>query len=286
MLDVSFDRPAATPRDAATVLVLRNVPGGIEIFCVKRHVKSGFLGGAVVFPGGKVDESDRDAAWKALTTPAPRFGEEDADKARAFGIAACREALEEAALLLTRGPALAQADIVALRGALARHEVSLRDALADRGLSLDLGTLRPFARWVTPVAESRRFDTRFFLAVAPSGQVGAHDDHETTASFWASPADVLSRFDRGEVELAPPTHRSLEILTNARSSDDAVRAAAACSLDPICPKLVHVVEPGLTTVGLVLPGDPEHEVPEERVAGHSRFVLREGKWRPEPAPRP
>ncbi len=310
MLDLDASRTAAPPREAATLLLVRDGADGggpcVELFCVVRHVKSGFLGGAVVFPGGKVDAADRDPAWIGRgehAPPAPRFvPDEDEATARAYGVAVCREALEEAAILLTTGGSLTHDDVVALRASMAKDTgavaapspsktaspAAFREALARRGLTLDLGALRPFARWVTPVAESRRFDTRFFLACAPPGQEGAHDAHETTASFWASPREVLRRFDAGELQVAPPTHRCLELLTAVSSAREAVELASRLCLDPICPKLVPV--PAKTdvaghtttsTLALVLPGDPEHEVPVSRVPGSSRFVLRGERWVPE-----
>ena len=207
MLDLDAGRANVVPRDAATLLLVREARGGgggIAVFCVERHQRSAFLGGAIVFPGGKVDDSDREPSWASLTGPAPRFAaDEDEAVARAFGVAACREAMEEAAILLScsggplshprkRGPypppvPPTHAQLIALRAALARREIVFRDAIAAQRLLLDLAALQPFARWVTPTAEARRFDTRFFLAVAPPGQEGAHDDHETTASFWAAP---------------------------------------------------------------------------------------------------
>jgi 8-oxo-dGTP pyrophosphatase MutT (NUDIX family) len=260
------------------------------VLCVERHVKSGFLGGALVFPGGKVDAGDRDEAWRAVTTGAvarPFDAAEAPGDARAFGVAACREALEEAAILLAASDDVDHAHAVALREALAKDKGALRDALATRGLSLDLAALHPFARWVTPEAEGRRFDTRFFLARAPTGQTGAHDAFETTASFWGAPAEVLARFDAGEVQLAPPTHRCLELLATVTSTEEACALAGDLDLAPICPKLVTAkgaTDGALDTMALVLPGDPEHDVREVRVPGLTRFVLRGDKWLPEGAP--
>src|SRR5690349_20074482 len=123
MLDLDFDREGPTPREAATILLVRDAlaggEGGVEVFCVERHKKSGFLGGAIVFPGGKLDEADRDAAWSSLAT-----GTDDATE-RALRITACRETLEEAAILLVTGGALAHDDVVALRARAARNEESL-----------------------------------------------------------------------------------------------------------------------------------------------------------------
>ena len=292
MLDLDVDRPVVPPREAATLILVRDRLRGsvpcLEVFCVVRHAKSGFLGGAVVFPGGKVDPLDRDVAWSACARGAVPFVlGEDESITRSYAIAACREALEEAAILLSLGTSLTHAEVLVLRASLAIGPLSLRETLAAKGLSLDLAALHPFGRWVTPVAEGRRFDTRFFLACAPAGQEGAHDAHETTASFWASPAEVLARFDRGELQLAPPTHRSLELLATASSARAAIELAARLGVEPICPKLVPIPassdEPAPATMALALPGDPEHEVSVPRVPGASRFVLRGERWVPEEA---
>jgi 8-oxo-dGTP pyrophosphatase MutT (NUDIX family) len=281
VLDLDPDRPAVPPRDAATLVVVRDAPGGgVEVFFVERQ-KVGFLGGAVVFPGGKLDPDDLDPAWatrsNAPREPAVPWAVDEATR-RGLAVAACREALEEAAILPLIEGELPRAELVAWRNQL--HEAKLRELLASRGLRLDLAALHPFARWITPAAESRRYDTRFFLFVASRSLEGAHDDHETTASFWAPPGRVLGRFLAGELQLAPPTHRTLEILAGVRDADDAVATAGHACLEPICPRLVTQRE----TVALVLPGDPEHEVREARSPGKSRYVLRDGRFLPEDAP--
>jgi 8-oxo-dGTP pyrophosphatase MutT (NUDIX family) len=279
MLDLDKQREPAPARDAATLILVRNASRAIEVFCVERHKKSAFLGGAIVFPGGKVEPSDADTSWEPLTT---RPGD---PSLRAHAIAACRESLEEAAILPvaplegSNSSVLTHDELLDLR-ARAKSD-DLRALLEARGVGLDLAALRFFARWITPLAENRRFDTRFFVCVAPAGQPGAHDDRETTRSFWASPADVLARYERGSVELAPPTHRTLDLLAQARSTDDALALADGACKEPICPKLV----PQGDTIALTLPGDPEHEIGERRTAGTSRFVLRGERWVPEDAPR-
>jgi 8-oxo-dGTP pyrophosphatase MutT (NUDIX family) len=281
MLDFDFDRKAVPPRDAATLVLVRPAKIGFEIFFVQRHTKSAFMGGALVFPGGKVDEADRDPAWIRETTP-PRptpFANDEAG-ARAFAVAACREALEEATILPLSGKRLTHEQLVLLRKRVAEKETSLLAHLHEHGLTMDLGALRPLARWVTPVQEGRRFDARFFLALAPEGQPGVHDDHETTASFWASPKSALERFGQGKVQLAPPTHRTVEVLSSAETIADCVRIAEEACKEPICPELVRHVEQGQETLALVLPGDPEHPVRERRVPGASRFVLRGERWIP------
>jgi 8-oxo-dGTP pyrophosphatase MutT (NUDIX family) len=291
VLDLDANRPAVAPKDAATIVLLRSGRSGLEIFCVERNKKSRFMGGAVVFPGGKVDEADADDAWSDLvTTPAtPRSGfAHDAAHLRALCIAACRETLEEAAILPVAGGTLDDRALAALRTDVAsgaQRAERFRAALRTRGLRLDLGALHPLARWITPEAESRRYDTRFFLCLAPEGQAGAHDEHETMASFWAPPSEVLRRFEAGEVHLMPPTHRTLSLLSACDSVEAAVALAAAACLSPIQPQLVRHNDERGETIALVLPGDPEHEVREARVTGRSRFVLRDERWLSEDPPR-
>ena len=284
MLDLDPTRLGPEPRDAATLVVVRDASAGtgLEVFCVERH-KAGFLGGAIVFPGGKLDAGDADPAWAEHVTP-PRATSRPvaAAETRALMIAACREALEEAAILPVTGPLPSHEELLAWRASLRAGPVptSLLTLLASTGHKLDLAALHPLARWVTPASEARRFDTRFFLFVANAALQGLHDDHETTASFWASPAGVLARFGRGELQLAPPTERTLAILATARTAADAVAIAATSCLDPICPELVTQGD----AVALVLPGDPEHSVPVVRSPGPSRYVLREGRFVPGGAP--
>ncbi len=279
MLDVEVGREGPPPRDAATLIVVRDGGDGIEVFCVERNKKSRFLGGAIVFPGGKLDEADRDPAWRAHTT------ETDDETFRALGVTACREALEEAAILPVTDGSMTHDELLALRTRLAASEITLLSFLAERSLRLDLAGLHPFARWLTPLVESRRYDTRFFLTVAPSGQIGAHDDFETMSSFWAAPQKLIARFLAGEVQLAPPTHRTLEFLGRFALVADAIAATRAASLEVICPVLVpHKDKSGEETMALVLPGDPEHAVKECRVVGRTRYVLRSGRWLPEDPP--
>jgi 8-oxo-dGTP pyrophosphatase MutT (NUDIX family) len=287
MVDLDFPREGPTPRDASTLVVVRDAPGGgIEVFCVERQ-KVGFLAGAIVFPGGKLDASDLDPDWESLVTPprqAPAAFAADAKVLRGLAIAACREALEEAAILPVTGTPPSHADLLDCRAELADFPAGLRSVLARRGLKLALGSLYPLAHWVTPVAQSPRFDTRFFLYVASDAVTGAHDDHETTASFWARPSTVLLRHESAELVLAPPTHRMLEILSAASSLAEAVAIASRACLDPICPRMVTHRDGGGDTVAVVLPGDPEHDVPVARVPGKSRFVFRGGRFFPEDPP--
>ncbi len=290
MLDIDMKREAVVPRDAATLVLVRDAAaGGVEVFCVERSKKSGFMGGAIVFPGGKLDDADRDTGWIAASTsprvPSTPIASDD-DTLRALAVAACRETLEEAALLPLANTRLDHDALLALRAELANKENArtLLDLVRARSLRLDLAALHPFARWITPTAESRRFDARFFLATVDADARGLHDAAETTSSFWARPAEILRRFDAGEVQLAPPTHRTLELLAIEPNAAAAIAATSRACLDPICPRLVRHVDAAGETMALALPGDPEHDVPTQRIAGRSRFVLRGDRWLPEGAP--
>ena len=295
VLDLKADREPATPKDAATLVLVRPTAGasgeGIEVFCVERNKKSRFMGGAIVFPGGKLDGSDVLAEWTPLTTP-PRlpgrgavpFTSSDAHF-RSLAIAGARETLEEAAMLHVHDGKVTQEDLFVLRKQLVAEPDALRAFLSKRRLRLDLGGLLPFARWITPEAEPRRFDARFFVALAPEGQTGFHDEHETMASFWAAPAEVLRRFEAGEVQLMPPTHRTIALLAGCATTDAVLAMAETSCLDPICPRLVQHKDEAGETMALVLPGDPEHTVREERVPGGSRYVLRGDRWLAENPPR-
>ena len=296
MLDLKPDRAHAPPKDAATIILVRDaVGGGVELFCVERSKQSRFLGGAIVFPGGKLDASDAAEEWAPLATspraPTRECAEpfaRDHAHLRALAIAACRETLEEAAMLHVAGDSrsVTQEELFALRSRLAADPEALRAFLREHGLRLDLQALHPLARWVTPIAEARRYDARFFVAIAPPGQTGAHDEHETMASFWATPTEILRRWDAGEVQVAPPTHRTISLLASPRTTADVLALAHASSLDPICPRLVPHRDPnGEDTLALTLPGDPEHDVRATRVAGPSRYVLRGDRWLAEDAPR-
>jgi 8-oxo-dGTP pyrophosphatase MutT (NUDIX family) len=280
---LSFDpkQEPAVPRHASTVVVVRQGAPGIEVFCVLRHAKSSFLGGAVVFPGGKVDPSDAAEIWSArATAPHPRaeaMTEPFAAgappvTARALAVAACRETLEEGRILPVDGPLAADA-LESLHATVAKDPAALAPALADLGLRLALDALVPWARWVTPEAEQRRFDARFYLLELPPGQVGRHDEHETTMSFWATPQAVLDRFARGEIFLAPPTARTLELLAAVPDVRGARALAEEQSLLPVCPLFVPGEPPFLA-----LPGDPTHAIPDRRVAGPTRFVLRDARF--------
>jgi len=190
-------------RDAATVMLVRDGDDGVEVFLMRRHLRSVFTAGAHVFPGGAVDESDHVAG------------------ADPFVVAAIRESFEEAGALLAldgegeladlRDPEVAER-FAAHRLAVHGGERALLDILEDEGLRPAYGALHFFSRWITPPGAPRRYDTRFFVAAAPPHQTYVHDDVELIESDWFRPRDALDRFRAGELELIRPTEVSLEAL--------------------------------------------------------------------------
>ena len=228
--------------DAATVIVVRDGDAGLEVLVQERHLETDFVGGALVFPGGRVEDEDRDldpALWRG-GDPADVGERLGTDERGGLGllVAAGRESFEEAGLLFashtdgTPVPAslLREADVAAQRAALAARDDrgDLAALLASRGLRLDLDAYHPFAWWVTPAGMHRRYDTRFFVAAVPEAQVdAATSDHvETTSARWLTPQACLDGGESGRFTVIFPTRR---VLAELATFDDvgAVLAAAA-----------------------------------------------------------
>ncbi|RYY92612.1 MAG: NUDIX hydrolase [Comamonadaceae bacterium] len=274
-------RNEATPIPSATVVLLRDGPQGLEVFLLQRHVASDVLGGAYVFPGGKVDRGDAD--WlDRLDTPLDalhaRLGEPDVDAAEAGGlfVAAVREVFEETGLLFAPVTAAeARAAWQALRAG-----ATFNDVLQQAALRLDAGALFPWSRWVTPMMSSvsrKRFDARFFVAAVPAGQQPTHDEHEATASLWLEPATALRQYWNGEISLAPPQIMSLAHL--ARHRDVASVLAAASASAPPCIR-PEPFDEGEDRV-LAYPGDPAHSQREQLLPGPTRLRWRNQRFEPD-----
>ena len=174
---MSGETPDKPIRDASTVIVLREADQGLETFLLCRHHQSGFLGGAHVFPGGKVDSSDGEPSWRARIDRSTeeiteRLGESNAEVGLGLLVAAVRETFEEAGVLLAS--TASDVDLVATREQL--HGGASFSALAsDIDMKIDSTALTPYARWITPNVETHRFYTRFYVAVLPEGQTASHD---------------------------------------------------------------------------------------------------------------
>lgn len=218
-----------TPRPAATVMLVRDTAEGIKVFLMRRHSQMDFVAGVMVFPGGGVDERDRNAdiAWLG---PEPQWW---ADRlgvaphlATALVCAAARETFEESGVLFA-GPANDPDGIVEdasvyreQRHALEQKTLSFAEFLSAERLVLRADLLRPWANWVTPKEErTRRYDTYFFVGALPSGQRADGDNTETDAASWVTPQAALDDFATGQSFLLPPTWTQLDSLTDRSVTD-------------------------------------------------------------------
>jgi 8-oxo-dGTP pyrophosphatase MutT (NUDIX family) len=233
---------AVIARPASTILLLRDgATQEIEVFMMVRHHEIEFSSGALVFPGGSVDASDREIVERLeLYT-----GGEGADaSALSFRIAAIRETFEESGILLARPRG--STDLVDARRAAAiaaEHQAALTERrttfpkiLADTGMLLALDELVPYAHWVTPEGMSKRFDTWFFLAAAPPEQRGAHDGKESTDSLWLSPREAVTGGESGRFKLPFPTTRNLIKLgkqPNVNAALDDARGKPVVTVMPV-----------------------------------------------------
>ncbi len=230
-------------KPAATVMLLRDSDAGVEVFMLRRTTRATFAGGMYVFPGGKVDEAD---------------GPGDPG----YVIAAIRECFEEAGVLLAKDEAgLTIADghpVLTHRHDVHDGTVDLASMCREHGLRPAIEDLVWVSHWVTPVGESpRRFDTRFFIAVAPADQTSTHDDNETIASTWIRPTDALQRATRGELTMMPPTIKNLEYLASHTDSAEAMRAARQLERPvAILPRMRRNAAGRI--IGISLPGDGDY----------------------------
>lgn len=267
-------------KDASTVIVLREADGALETFMLCRHHQSGFMGGAHVFPGGKVDPSDSEESWlRRVDRPAEEItellGETDAEVGLGLLVAAVRETFEEAGVLLARSAA--DADLVTTRERL-HGGASFSELATEIDMKIDSSTLTPYARWITPKMESRRFDTRFYIAVLPEGQSASHDGTETTSATWLRPARAIEDMLAGRIKLAPPTVRTLQWLAQFGNARSVIADALSRKPPLVRPRLVT----GDSGWFLALPGDPEHPETEPALPGATRMVFDDGAWRDAP----
>ena len=267
-------------RDAATVIVLREQEEDFEVFMVRRHGATEFLANRYVYPGGQLDPEDctEDAAEhvEGLTPEEARERlDEEIDPYKALGLflAGVRETFEESGLLLARRAGSEKfIDLTSdpdvsdrfsdYRKKLHENEISLSEVAERENLVIPLQWLGYFAHWITPFIESKRYDTRFFVAIAPANQEPLHDRRETTEGLWITPEDALERSKTEDFLLAPPTLRTLQQLAEFQTASDALEFAQS----HIPPTLLPHMDIEGTDVVLLLPGDPDYPADEERYA--------------------
>ena len=284
-MELNLDIVTTPLRPAATVVLLRDAPAGLEVFLMKRHTLSDVLGGAYVFPGGKVDALDAELDMAAhLDQPlhALHAGLNEADiserTAGGLYVAAMREAFEESGVLFAQG--FATPDIDAVRVAtLLREGHGFNAVLARMSLRLHTRSLVPWSRWITPTMPSitnKRFDTRFFVSAVPAGQVAVHDNHETTDSIWLSPRMALQQYWSGQIALAPPQIMSLAHLSR-HASVDSVMTQARGRMPPLIQPEPFDLEGGRV---ICYPGDARHTVCEPAMPGPTRLYYRNKRFEP------
>lgn len=264
-------------------MLLRDAPAGLEVLMLRRHGDSADLGGAYVFPGGKLDPLDLGAVADHLDRDAQQLcaelAEPDLPLERAVGLylAALRETIEECGLL--PGVALDATGLSDVRRRLAEG-ASLMDALTARGLRAPTASLVPWSRWITPRLASvsrKRFDTRFFVARAPADQDAVHDDHEATEAVWLTPREALHRYWDGAIDLAPPQIMSLSQLAQHAHVDGLLHTARRSGPTLIEPE-PHDHE-GVRVI--CYPGDERHSIAQPVWKGPTRLLHRNGRFEPE-----
>ena len=210
---------------AATLVVMREAGAGPpELLIVTRAQRMAFAGGAIVFPGGRIDEADC-----ALAAALSRTGD------GAARVAAIRETIEESGVPAGLTPAPEEAVARAMQDAL-HAGAPFRDLLEQERLRLDLDALVPFARWKPAFVHARIFDTLFFLARVPAGEWRPrHQPGECEDALWMTAAEALARIEAGTASAIFPTKRNLERLARFASFDQAVADAASRPLELITP---------------------------------------------------
>jgi 8-oxo-dGTP pyrophosphatase MutT (NUDIX family) len=266
-----------TPLPAATVVLVRDAPAGLEVLLLQRNLQSKFMPGMFLFPGGALDPEDTAPALLARIR-----GITDEEASAALGIAggaiayfaaAIRECFEEAGVLLacdaTRTCVRLQDD--AVRGRYGAHREALNagtrsfvDVLREEDLHLAIDSLTYFSHWITPVGAPRRYDTRFFVTRAPAEQDALHDNRETIHHMWMSPRGALEGHRRGELKMRTPTVTTLQDFARYDSADALIGAMRERrDIPAILPRITERGE-------RVMPGDPRYEriQPQE---GHGQW---------------
>jgi 8-oxo-dGTP pyrophosphatase MutT (NUDIX family) len=235
----------AVARPAATILLLRDGTDGLEVFMVVRHHAIDFASGALVFPGGRVDPQDHELAADDGLCPNPS-GLPPAEMA--FRVAAIRETFEECGVLLAR-PAGDRSLISAEklrqvetdhRAAIAAANLQFGPVLTRHGLQAASDLLVPFAHWITPAHQPKRYDTHFFLVEAPAEHLAVHDGSESVDSVWITPRQALADTETGRFKLVFATQMNLVKLAHAATVADAMEAARRSKIVTVLPRMTKI----------------------------------------------
>lgn len=287
-----------SPGTAATVILLRDrTKGPYELFLMRRHGDQAFMGGAHVFPGGRLDESDADPELAAylggFNAAAARrlLQEPDLPEATALGlfVAAIRETFEEAGVLLARDSSGEPVDLAdpeaagrfaSYRTELHERRFSLTDLARREGILYAADLLTPYAHWITPETEPRRFDTRFFLARLPQRQAAVHDRMELTESCWMTTGSALADHEAGRIALMPPTLKTIEELHAFSRIEPLIASVRSRRIYPILPEAFWTEG----SIGVRLPYDSEYTrdafKQPPRPGETTRMVMQGRIWKP------
>lgn len=287
----------SAPRDAATVILLRDrTEGPFDVFLMRRRQSQDFMGGAHVFPGGRLDETDEDPGLADYlggfcAADARRLLQEpDLPEATALGLflAAIRETFEEAGVLLARCATGQPVDLAAPGAAerfasyrLELHErrTTLTDLARREGILYAADLLIPYSHWITPATEPRRFDTRFFLARLPERQAAVHDRMELTESCWMTTGSALADQEAGRIALMPPSLKTIEELHAFSCIEPLFASARSQRIHTILPEAFWTAD----SFGVRLPNDSEYTLDEfkrpPRPGETSRIVMQDRIWK-------
>lgn len=235
---MSEEKKPPVPLPASTLLLIRNGNAGLEVFMVKRHHQIDFASGALVFPGGKVDAHDRDPALRAHVDGADRLD----DLQLSLAACAIREGFEESGILLARRAG--SRDLITAEHAsslddwrpkLNKSEVGLTEFLTKEKLRLACDELITFAHWVTPTFMPKRFDTYFYVAAAPAGQLGRHDGSESVDSVWVNPIEAM---EDKRWTIIFPTKMNLLKLGADKTAEAALATARKTPVVTVLPEVI------------------------------------------------
>jgi 8-oxo-dGTP pyrophosphatase MutT (NUDIX family) len=257
----AFDPELVPMQEGATVILVDDRPG-LEVLCLRRRAGSAFVGGMTVFPGGGLDEGDHDPRYESRAGGRTKA---DADNrlgldggGLAYWIAVARETFEEVGVLLaqpTGGGPLSPA-VTRHRHRVDAGEHTLLDVLVAEDLELDLHAVLDIGRWITPVGSPRRYDTRFFIARMPAGQVAVVDDVEAVHCEWRTPRSALDGWRDGELVMLPPTVCLLQVLAKFNSTDEVLTAAASAKGPG---DVARIVGADRGSFRVMLPGDSGYD---------------------------
>ena len=253
------------PVPAATVTLLRDTPRGVEVLMLQRNFQSGFMPGMFLFPGGALDPGDKEAA---VLSRCPGIDDKSASAALglpsgglAYWTAAIRESFEEAGVLLAydgRGRLVNPREGHRLerfeeyRRKLNAGEDVLAPMLESEDLTLAVDRLTYFSHWITPERAPRRYDTRFFAAIAPDDQEALPDNVEAIHHVWMNPAHAVEQHRAGNFNMRTPTIRTLEAFAPYESAQTLIDALHDRNVKAIMPRIGKNGE-------RLLPGDPGYD---------------------------